>query len=210
MARLLVLLLLAGCGDDDGIGLSLLRVHDLVEDEGRTTGDVAVFVSRDCFFSVTVEGALLASGRWKAGERTVTFAAGALKRCENDVRVEVAALDGSSEGLNTAVWWCETDGCPGECSNDAPDAGPVEEEDAGPPVDPYPGPLCDPCTDTNECEGLPNLCVSTNGGADGLCGTECFSPDDCPVGFDCLGFYDDVGNLVTEVCLPWPPQPVCP
>lgn len=212
MARLgsLVVLLLssAGCGDDDGIGVSLLRVNDLVVSEGREEAEVAVFVSRDCFYSVTVEGVLLASGRWESGERRVTLGPSVLRRCDNEVRIQVAAADGSAGGLDVEVWRCQVDGCVGECANDVPDAGP-DDPDAG-PFDPYPGPLCDPCTDTPECGGLPNLCVTIDGSAQGLCGTECFGPEDCPAAFDCLAFWDDVGNLVTEVCLPWPPQPVCP
>jgi hypothetical protein len=210
VARLgsLVLLVCAACGDDEGIGISLLRVQDLVESEGRDEAEIAVFVSRDCFYSVTVEGVLLASGRWESGERRVTLGPGVLGRCDNEVRVHVAAPDGSAGGLEVAVWRCRAEGCVGECSSDVPDAGP-DEEDSG-PVDPYPGPLCDPCTETAECGDLPNLCVTIDGSAQGLCGTECFGPEDCPEGFDCLAFRDDFGNLVTEVCLPWPPQPVCP
>ena len=210
MARFgtLVLLLCTACGDDDGIGMSLLDLEDLVESDGRDDAEIAVFVSRDCFYSVTVEGALLASGRWQSGERHVTLGPGVLRRCDNDVRIQVAAADGSSAALDLAVWWCRAEGCVGECANDLPDAGP-DEPDSG-PIDPYPGPLCDPCLDTPECGGLPNLCVTIEGGAQGLCGTECLGPEDCPVNFDCLGFYDDFGNFVTAVCLPWPPQPVCP
>jgi len=204
---LLVLASLIGCSDDGGIGISILRVVDLVENEGRDAAEVSVFVSRDCFYSVSVQGALLASGRWASGERLVRLSAPVLNRCDNAVRIQVAAEDGTSGEQDAEVWWCRSQGCAGECDDAPPDAGVGIDSGV---VDPYPGPLCDPCTSSDECGGLPNLCVNVDGGGQGLCGTECFGAQDCPNGFDCLAFWDDVGNLVTEVCLPWPPQPTCP
>lgn len=206
-AALLLGVWLTACGEDDeGIGVSLLGVTDLVEDEGRDAAEVSLFVSRPCFYSVSVEGTLLGSGRWESGERRVHLGPAALRRCRNTVRVQVAARDGSSSVLEAVVWRCQEAPCPAECANvDEPDAG----TDSG-VVDPYPGPLCDFCADTSECGGLPNLCVST-GGAQAICGTECAGSQDCPSSaFECLEFYDDVGYFVTAVCLPWPPQATCP
>lgn len=197
----------AACGDDGGIGISLLETTDLVQNEGDAAAEVSVFVSRDCFYSVSVDGTLLGSGRWKAGRRTVRLGPSLLSPCENPVRIQVAAQDGSSGVLDTEVWWCDNAPCPAECGNIIePDAG----VDSG-GVDPYPGPLCDQCNDTDECGGLPNLCVSMDGASAAICGTECYGIEDCPgAGFDCLSWYDDYGNFVTSVCLPWPPQPTCP
>ena len=207
LARLLVVTSLIGCGDDGRIGVSIMRVVDLVENQGRDSAEVSVFVSRDCFYSVSVEGVLLASGRWAGGERRVRLSAAVLERCDNTVRIQVAAEDGTSGADDAEVWWCRDQGCIGECDGSPPDAGVGLDSGV---VDRYPGPLCDPCTNTAQCGGFPNLCVSVEGAGQGLCGTECFGPEDCPVDFACLAFQDDVGNIVTEVCLPWPAQPTCP
>jgi hypothetical protein len=211
VARLasVLVLLWAGCGEDGGIGISLLGVQHLVRSQGREQADVSLFVSRDCFYSVTVGGVLLASGRWKAGERHILIRSDVLEPCDNQVRVQVGAVDGSSGTLDVTVMFCEEDGCPGECSNDPPDAGPIDEPDSG-PIDPYPGPLCDPCTDSSGCGDVLNLCVSVDGSPQGLCGEYCGDTFSCLDGFECLDFYDGGGNYVTSVCLPWPPAPTCP
>ena len=196
---------LMGCSDDAGVGISIVRIDDLVENEGRDRAELSVFVSQDCFYSVTVGGALQASGRWASGERSVRLGTGVLRRCDNDVRIQVAAADGSSGEQDAVVWWCRAAGCAGECNGGEPDAG----ADSGPgPIDPYPGPLCDPCTSDGQCEGPPNLCVPFDG-VHGLCGTDCYDNGDCLGGFECTEIWNDYG-FVGQVCLHWPPQATCP
>ena len=207
LARLLTVASLAGCSDDGRIGVSIVRVLDLVETQGRDAAEVSVFVSRSCFYSVSVDGVLLASGRWASGERLVRLSANVLNRCDNNVRIQVAAEDGTSGFDDAEVWRCREPGCVGECDAPPPDAGPGPDSGV---VDPYPGPLCDPCIRDEDCGGLPNMCFWIEGAVQGLCGTQCYGPEDCPNGLACLEIRDSYGALLAVACLPWPLQPTCP
>lgn len=56
------------------------------------------------------------------------------------------------------------------------------------------GYYCHDCETDTDCGGNGNICYS------GYCSVTCESDEDCPQGYDCVGFSDISGNIVAYGC----------
>ncbi|MBI2894959.1 MAG: hypothetical protein HYY06_15500 [Deltaproteobacteria bacterium] len=206
-SALLVAALLPGaCSEDGGIGFSITDHSDLVDSRGDDYASIDVFVSRNCFYAITIGGVLRYSGRWAEGAEEVRIPRQMLSPCENAVRVEVAAQDGSARSDEVEVSYCRND-CDEECEgqgglDSGVSPGPDSGVDAG-PDDPRFEHLCEECVGyPDDCGGPPNLCINYPGGA--ICGIDCAAERDCPAMFACYEVSDDYGNTMGWVCMPDP------
>ena len=91
----------------------------------------------------------------------------------------------------------EADVCvPSECQNTSTDCG-YKEYCNSATGDCYEagGDFCKPCEPQDDECGSGNICWA------GYCGVNCEGGRECPSGFECAPFVDDVGNIVTYQCI---------